>query len=361
MDKRIIVSCENPQEFFSLVSVLQGVSARIVYFDVMRFYSSANVVIPNDWERIRARQVFRGRLSDLGFLEKLLNYIFFTIQLLFLIFWLRPALLVVGTPLIFFRLQRWFSIGGVKVVSILRSVVYGPSSNVKVGCFNRFLMWSGLSGYSADFALCVGASTVNFARSQSFGEVFAVGPFDADNLLVKHPAYSLAYPGDYDVLVFIGAAYSWHGDSESEEDQSICLSDLKEHCARLGKRFIYLAHPRGAVSREIFSEFEVMQGGLPVCLDLIRANHGRVYFISMLSTMSFELSYLGGACCFYVTDGFLCKYSSWYSVQSNRAFTELSEIDFSRGHVNYDAVFETCYRGRVCDEASGIISGLLLR
>lgn len=359
MVKNVIVSCENAQELCSLIGILKGVNARFFYFDVAGFYSSVNVALPKSWTVFRARQVFEGKFSELGLFKKYMNYIGFAVQLLLLIFRLRPVLLVVGVPLIFFRLQRFFSGGRVKVISVLRSVVFGSPPDARLSNFKRLLMRLGLVGYSADVALCVGESTARFARSQSFDEVLSVGPFDADAYLSKHPACGYTYPGDYDVLVFIGAAYSWHGDSDSELQQSVCLSDLKAHCACLGKRFIYLEHPRGNLADEASHEIDVMRGGMPACLDLIEAHKGRVYFVSMLSTMSFELSYLGFPCCFYVTDTFLGKYSFWYLAQHNVAFTDLSKIDFGRGYVDCGSVFESRHKGHVYEEASFVINNFL--
>lgn len=360
MAKKVIISCENAQELCSLITILEEVDAQFFYFDVANFYSQVNIIPPKNWTVFPARQIFDGKFSELGLFKRYMNYIAFAVQLLLLILRLRPVLLVVGVPLVFFRLQRFFFARRFKVISVLRSVVFGCASDVRVSRFKRLFMRLGLVGYSADVALCVGESTARFARSQNFDEVLSVGPFDADGYLNKHPACGYAYLGDYDVLVFIGAAYSWHGDYDSELQQSICLSDLKAHCARLGKRFIYLEHPRGNVAHEASHELDVIRGGVPACLDLIEAHQGRVYFVSMVSTMSFELSYLGFPCCFYVTDAFLNKYSSWYLAQANMVFTDLSKIDFGRGYVDFSSVFESRYKGHVCKEASSTIKGFLL-
>lgn len=355
---KILVSCENEQELKTLFEITKNIDAQFFYFDVIPFYSSKQVEIPSSWRTFRPRFVSKESFFCAFSLCRFLNYALLALQLFFLIAWLRPSGLLVGVPLVFIRLQRLFFFGRFKLVSVLRSVVFADGEVHKTSYLKGLLRRWGVLGYSADLFIGVGDSTGRFLEAFGGGKYIAVGPFDADNCLLAGSPRDLAYPGDFDVMVFIEGAFAWHGDQRAELDQQRCASDIKQYCQRMNKKMLFLSHPRGCGVSES-AGLDILTGGLDACVELVRQHNGRVYFVSMLSTMCFELSYLGFAGCFYAPQGFLDRLGGWHALQGNRCFTSLDDIDFSKRHVECASVFALKSRRCVVKTSAQVVQDFL--
>jgi hypothetical protein len=358
MNSRVVVSCENLQELDSILSVLlvDYLAEDIVIFGTVALYGPG---LEGEFYRncrvVGVRRIFNGVFKKSNPVKRILESICIAYQLSRLLRKLDVDVLVVGVSLIYHRLVKKFMGDKILIVSIVRSVIVGGdgasfASSIKSSVFNAL----GLGHYLADSYICTGPVTEKFLNGVGANNIYTVGPFDVDYTLpsrVKDPRY-------LDTVVFITGAYSWHGDEYGQGVQVELVRKLKFFLATKGVGLKVLVHPRDSLDVYGFSD-GVIEGGLAKCIEL-EANTDGILFVSMASTLSFELAYLGFRSVLLSSPEFYRKHADWYRKVGVSPLFKFEEL-FEGGSIDYCKVFGNSFKGRVLEESCRLVKSMGLK
>lgn len=359
--KRIIVSCENAQELTTLnliVSKLQDVD--VVYFDTVSLYEVDLLDRYPVGSRVqKCRRIFNKCLARINIFGKAVENFYVSWQLFNLIRREGCYTLVVGVPLFSHRIIKFIFREKLLLVTFLRSVIVGSEVESEFGLrwsINNFFRKKGLIGYVSDICFCSGGVTERFMLSQGCANVHVVGPFDADLNMYnsKDNDFSL---DSMKAVVFVTGAFSWHGDDSGHDSQIACLGDIERYCNFNKVKLYVLSHPRSSQDEYACGEeVDVVSGGLSTCLSLQEKYEGSVLFVSMFSTLSFELSYLGCFSYLVSTKDLYSKYGFWYDRVGVMPAFSFESIDDGSGLVSCGGVFYEGNRGAVVAASAKILT-----
>lgn len=294
--------------------------------------------------RISPIKIFNDNIKKINFAKKLISSVINSIFLLIVMLFFRSGTLVTGVPLLTHRLARAFSFGLVKSISLLRGVVAytTPETSTSTKLITTFkkvpfsieiLKKLKLLEFDADYIICNGPVTSKFLKERSIsGTIKTIGPLDADRLLLNIQDEETQLSDKAPMLAYLTSAYAWHNDYEAAEMQFSqiyrIVDEITEEERYKSINLEIIVHPR-----DNFSAYESRFGGNSRIHISQYGLHGatkvdkkRTMFISIASTMSFELDYLGYRSYFFVDETLYNKYQPWYEATGVSPLKSLSEV-----------------------------------
>lgn len=231
-----------------------------------------------------------------------------------------------GVPIVFVRALSFDPFRKYKTFSYIRSTIVSDNSRrrhlpaILRKFFNAFPM---TKAYVADYFFCIDDSTKKYidsfyshcsgSRVRNIGSIYSYNIFMKKSLL-RHSSQK----GRQEVenVCFLSSAFAWHGDMQASDEQVKMLGELLKKIqlfnlrANKTLRLILKLHPRDSV--EPYRSL-IEQDGLTVIDELnIEELDDSYCFVSVLSTLSYELSMAGFRSLYLCNDFFMNKYEEWY-------------------------------------------------
>lgn len=372
---RFILSCENKQELADLMAIAQALHDKhgleVFYFNITPLLAggegdSVNTsLFKRQWRAKAIRgHAFKQMSAGLKLLASLINAFY----LVFLYYARRADFVLVGTPLLTYRLARILTFGNLRLVTYIRGIIAYSDENTSVSSrmfirFGRLMRLrafaSILSDYYADLVICIGEVTANFIASRGV---------PAENIKVVGSVYCDNLSGDEGedgekTVVFVSSAYAFHGYDDAQQAQTTLIRLIRKHIEAHHPqvRFVVRRHPREALS---FYDHDLAQ-----CLDAevgdpLTSYPSNALFISPISTLIFEVSYAGRQG-YIVTDEFFARrFDAWYkSVRLDPVFEWRDVVDqYAAQEVNlrqdFSRAISISSKGRVVDRIALDVVGI---
>jgi hypothetical protein len=329
--RSVVFSCHNNQELIDLSEALVSLKEEgvedIVFFDLSSFYGEyLDPELLNRFsKRHKAILSRRGRFKNMGAAGKLFFSILFAFQLLFVCRKYKSSTVVVGVPMLVYRLAGLFSFGRLFVMSYLRGIIIESPKEVSVSSRLYFILKKValgragrvISDYYADRVICIGDTTKDFVIGRSVPEanVVVLGSIYCDQRYSATLKLGSVHAKPVRQVVFISSALAAHGYVESQKSQTELIKAIYEAvCSCSGSfdvKFIVRQHPRE--DSAIYSE--ILEMGIDVDnsgLDSTVIYDSGTLFVSPLSTLLFELAYLGRRAMLVSNEALFTTHSAWY-------------------------------------------------
>jgi len=332
----LLVICEKQQELDDLEEVvieLRKKNKNIVIYlvDFMSFTGETltpthelfdQVVIP--------RGLFNRAYYKLGLIKKVIS-ILYGIGLL-VSFSKRQNIthILYGVPIVFFRALNFIPLRKYKTFSYVRSTVTMDDSRRKrrSNIIRKILNVIGFTKpYVADYFFCIDDSTKEYIQGLypdcEANKVQNIGSIYSYNLLVsRERELNEKQKGKQKVtkICFLSSAFSWHGDPQSDNEQVSLLEGLCEKVQQFNLstsshlKVLLKLHPRDSI--ELYRHL-IMQRKVEVLHEIdVKYLDNSYCFVSVLSTLSYELAQAGFKS-LYMSNNFLSsKYEGWYQKNS---------------------------------------------
>lgn len=305
--KKFLFSCENDQEYSDLSEIMREIKKKgdveILYFNL----GTVPVAIPegNDdfTNEYMAVRLFKIGLKELPPVKKFILSLVNAVKINFICFFNKVDSVVIGVPLLTFRLARLLSFRRVRYISYIRGVIAQSTEKTSLsshvflkyqwlGRINWVRSW--ISDYYSNVVICIGESTKRFLITRFVPEdnIKVIGSIYCDSRRGEIPLPSAKAK----TIVFVSSAFEWHGDLDAHKAQTSFILRIKQHLEEYHKvndyNFIIRIHPRESLQvyrREGSLLSRVDCRGL----DPIKAYPKNTLFISPVSSLIFELNYLG--------------------------------------------------------------------
>lgn len=367
MIKKFIVSCENSQELDDLRRLsaeLEGRGYKAQYFDIAPMLGSPSLVSQSKFSTTFSGFGLSRQFKKLSVLAKLFIATINALLLVSVYYKSRSRFVLIGTPLLVYRVARIITFGHLKTVSLIRGVIAHSEASTSVSSrvFMKFgflarsrALKSLLSDYDSSLVLCTGAVTRDFlfSRGVSKENIDVVGSVYCDSLDMSKSQKATVEP----VMVFVSSSFAFHGYDDAQSRQTELIAKLKAVAERNGIKFIVRKHPRESI------EFYNGESGLQGCIDdsisdPISSYPENTLFISTASTLIFEMAYAGRNASFVADDFFARRFAAWYSAVGMDPCRDLDRLaslyrQGERCNVGGDLarVLELKYKGRVVSQS----------
>lgn len=318
-------SCENTQEFYDLNLLMSELyhehKSRIIYFNL-----SKTTGVPTKengsgdyWTKeYNSIRVFNNDLKQLSPLKKLITSLINALYLFYICIVNKVDRVVVGVPLLSFRMFRLLSTRRIKLISLIRSVIAQSEKNtslsskifLKYGSINRF-GWIKrlLSDYYADKVICVGETTRLFLLSRSVPDnnIKVIGSVYCDS-----KAECINVTGEK-IIVFISSAFEWHGDSEAQYAQTELIRNINNYLSvkYRGRAYKFFIRPHPREAGGTYTKESDLVSFIDYRNDPISDYPSNTLYISVVSNMIFELNALGRQSRLISNEYFLEHLSRW--------------------------------------------------
>ena len=361
---QFILSCENKQELTDLMAIAQALydtrGHDVLYFDIAPLLSGAkgdsleSTLFKRQWsaKEIDGR-IFKEMSAGLKLLASLINAFY----LIFLYYTQRAEFVLVGTPLLTYRLARILTFGNLRLVSYIRGVIAYSDENTSVSSrmFIRFgrLMHlrafaSIFSDYYASSVICTGEVTARFVASRGV---------PVKNIKVVGSVYCDRLSGDEGKLgektvVFVSSAFAFHGYDDAQREQTALIRSIKTHMLTHHPevRFVVRRHPR--------EEERFYGSDLEECLDSevgdpLTCYPSNALFLSPISTLIFEVAYAGRQAYIVSDEYFIQRFKSWYESVGLAPIVDWRSLieNYISGHEgqgqDFQGAFSIQYKGSV--------------
>ena len=320
---RFILSCENKQELVDLIAIAQALRDTqghdVEYFDITPLLAGGKgewvdtPLFKRQWcAKAIQGQAFKEMPAGLKLLTSLINASY----LVFLYYSRRADFLLVGTPLLTYRLARMLTFGNLRLVTYIRGIIAYSDENTSVSSriFTRFsklmrlrAFASIVSDYYSDFVICTGEVTARFIGSRGV---------PTENIHVAGSVYCDSLTGDEGhkdkkTVVFVSSAFTFHGYHDAQQAQTAMIRSISEHLAAQHPQvgFVVRIHPREGLS--------CYDNGLAQFLDAavgdpLTSYPSNALFISPISTLIFEMAYADRQSYLVADPFFVRRFNTWY-------------------------------------------------
>lgn len=335
MTKRIIVSCENEQELQDLISVVSCLKSltptKTYYIDIINIAggetTTALECLPFD-TIIRPNHKILFWYKSPSKIKKIIGVIALSIYFQRISNKTQAKSIITGVPLVFFRSLTFRRNRTIKLFSIIRSIILISNRNTSLSSYiywfiKKLNLRRGVENffidYNADHLFCIGQSTKDFLIHRGINpkKITISGSLYCQRLSnlfykTKTPAIS-----NKKTIVFFTAAFLWHGDNKSHPYQLDLIKEIQQLIVEYNSNnkeniiieFVLRKHPRDLSdynSVESTSEKEYFFTNYPQ----------DTLYLSVISTLSLELSSIGLNCLFISSPYFQNKYNEWYKIQN---------------------------------------------
>lgn len=320
-----IVSCENDQELSDLTKVACRLSEKnfnACFFDIspMLGVKSSSTLDRGCYYSVFKSFGLKGKkFKELSALSKLIVSLANAFVLVFLYYRNRAGFVLIGTPLLVYRLARIITFGNLKTVSVIRGLVAHSeeATSISSKVFMRLgrlgqarFFRSIFSDYYSHLVFCTGRITRDFLLTRGVPEknLRVLGSIYCDSL---GGGEARSMPSARKLVVFVSSAFAFHGYEDAQKAQTELLRRAQKLSRDVGVSFLVRKHPRESV--DIYSSEPDLLG----CVDISNCDPLVGYpvdtlFISTTSTLIFELAYAGRKACIIADDFFLNRFLPWY-------------------------------------------------
>lgn len=379
---KVLFSCQNSQELEDLSLVAQQLVKDGI---VPILYDLSKISGAKFQEEMVCRfpvvypgiALFSDGFGNLSIGKKIITALLNAVNLVRLCVVLRCSVCVIGVPLLIYRLAGFLGFGRVRFISYIRGIIAqsGSETSLSSKVFGR-VGWLCIgplkcvvSDYYADCVVCIGEVTRRFVEGRRVpaGNIKVLGSIYCDSryLSVNN---SVAFHGGRREFVFLSSAFAAHGYMDSQASQSELIVEiltyLKDNFSSEDFSFVVRKHPRERI--EDYGYLLEMgavvddSGG-----DAFRSYSESACFISPISTLLFELAYLGRTAVLVSNPHFLEKHAEWYEKIDARPIVQWGEVVGSlMGHddstriygFDLDEVISTEHKGRVVERFSSLVA-----
>lgn len=375
--KTVVFSCENAQEFSDLEMLMKELSDvknyRVIYFNLSNVTGDVtkNNISGDYWfKEYRSVRLFSGNLKELPPIKKLITSVVNAIYLQYICIVNKANVVVIGVPLLIFRVFRVSNMSSVKLISFIRGIVAQSNENVSLSSkvFIKFgrrnnLLWVSrlLSDYYADQVICIGEVTKKFLLSRSVPEenINVIGSIYCDT---KNGAIE---PEGLKTIVFISSAFEWHGDNDAQVAQTKLVKNIHRYLSVNypddGYNFFVRPHPRE--NKKVYIDEDNSALKLDTTEDPVYGHPLDTLYISVVSNMVFELNVLGREARIIADEYFSMHLSEWCSSVGVKPIINWKDLidkfilqDTYLEQKSLSAVISKKYSGRVVSEITEIIS-----
>jgi len=326
MSISLLVTCEKQQELDDLEKViveLRKVDESISVFLVNLTHFTGEALVPSleifD-EIISPKALFTKAYYKLGLFKKVITIFYGIKTLLSLIKKKHITHVLYGVSIVFFRGLSFIPLRKYKTFSYIRSTI--TSDNLKRQKLPNFIIrllnsiWL-TKTYTADYFFCMDDSTKEYIRglypeSDEY-KIQKIGSIYSYDLLMTRALRQDEIQEDERKttnICFLSSAFSWHGDEQAGNEQLFIIEELLRkvqqfNLSTLGDlRMTIKLHPRDSI--ETYNDL-IEEEGLEILSEMnIKGLDDSYCFISVLSTMSSELS-MAGFKSLYVCNDFFKK------------------------------------------------------
>lgn len=378
---KLLFSCENAQEYRDINLLMQELvkesNAEVMYFNL----TSASGISTKEgygddglFTEYNAVRIFNKVLRDLSPLLRLITSFIIALQILWICKTRKIDRVVIGAPLLPYRIARMLSFGTVHYISIIRGIIAQSTEKTSLSSrifirYQRLAKFNWLrkilSDYYADTVICTGEVTEEFLISRYVpkNNIRIIGSIYSDYYAKTLSNSTFAQAGNKSV-VFITSAFEWHGDVAAQQAQIGLVSEVKNYLESIEGvecGFIVRKHPRESLDAYALEE------NLTSCVDISDGDPFEVYppnalFISTVSTLIFELLSQGRYARLVADDFFLNHYRCWYESVGITPVTEwrslIDDYFVNDGFLLEDGlgrVISSKYKGHVVEECVRVI------
>jgi hypothetical protein len=339
--KSIIVSCENDQELKDIETILSCLEGDVdLYrYDLSNVYGDTNKLksIIKYKKTILAPAILGDGFRNRGGVFKFLIALSVSIHLLYFARKTKASYIFVGVPLVFFRLARIMSFSKLKTISLIRSLIVESKSTVSLSSqsfwvakkiFGDSMLLKLFSDYYADLIFVSGDVSAKFIESRGVPKdcIESVGSISVDTMNEELSFCDSTIVSSEENIVFITSAFSWHGQIEAQKAQYDLINKIKRDVEKYNVenytdlKLVVCVHPRDDARM-----YENL--GTEVLIEANDSNflcrYRNSLFLSILSTLSFELRYSGFHSYLISNDFFKKKYSKWYKNVDAEPITDM--------------------------------------
>lgn len=379
---KVLFSCQNSQELEDLSLVAERLR-RDGFIPVLYDLSK---VSGDDFRKevvdtfpvvCQGISLFSESFRDLSVGKKVVVALVNAINLVRICVVLRCSTCVIGVPLLIYRLAGFLGFGRIRFVSYIRGIIAqsGDDTSSSSKIFRR-ISWlcvgplrRVVSDYYADCVVCIGEVTRRFVEERRVPKenVKVLGSIYCDSrFLCDDEGQSRKGRREF---VFLSSAFSAHGYQDSQISQSELIVNiftyLKDNYSAEDFDFVVRKHPRERVEdyRGILEKGVRVDdsGG-----DAVRCYSKSACFISPISTLLFELAYLGRAAVLVSNSHFLARHAEWYEKINARPVVDWEGmLEYLMRHdpcpqaygFDLDEVISTKNKGSVIESFSFLIAG----
>lgn len=241
---------------------------------------------------------------------KVLNKIIELAKFFFVVFKYKPDVIFSGSSM--FKHKISSSLFGIKHIAYFRGLMFSSSNKIgimdklKFGKYGYFFKSKIFNRFESDLIITTSELNKNFIIERGIPEkkIQLINPLWLSGLALKQTTDKKIY--------FLTQAFHSHGFSLQHDSQIKFLSLLDEWSAEHGKPLTVRVHPRD------YFDYKNLKYKSNISFDsrnpkeFMKDLSYSEIVISPLSTLAFEVIYLGGCCCFYTTEALDYVYASAY-------------------------------------------------
>lgn len=323
----MIFSCQNNQELVDLSLIASkmksemGVTPILYNLQAVTGCALDETIISEFEKRYNSINFFDNRFSDLNPFNKIIISAVNALNMLRIIRKENIGLSVIGVPLLTFRILSLLLFGRINQVSYIRGVIAQSGRNTSLSSkfyyyfsfLSRFdFVRKLISDYYSNLVFCIGRTTADFIESRGVSEkdICVVGSVYCDSI-----NESEVFEKKEKEIVFVSSAFSFHGYTETQHQQQDLVIQIQSFIKiKYGERikFKVRVHPRESITdyAEFISNGGVIDAGESLIFDHFQKEN--TLFLSIVSTLLFEMAYLGYEVEFISDEHFNVIFNDWY-------------------------------------------------
>ncbi len=274
--------------------------------------------------------LFNLAYYKLGLVRKIISILYGIGLLVFFSKRYNMTHILYGVPIVFFRALNFIPLRKYTTFSYVRSTVtMDDSHRKKRSSFVRKSLnaFRFTKSYIADYFFCIDDSTKEYIQGlypdSDVNKIQNIGSIYSYNLLMSRESeLNKKQKNNQKVtkVCFLSSAFSWHGDPQSDNEQ---VSLLDEFCGKVRQfnlnttsnlQVLLKLHPRDNI--ELYSHL-IEQKKIKILHDIdVKVLDNSYCFVSVLSTLSYELAQAGFKSLYICNESLKSKYLEWYEKNS---------------------------------------------
>lgn len=369
----VIFSCQNNQELVDLSLIASKMKSEIGVIPILynlhalTGYELDDDIVSKFEKQYDGINFFNKKFYELNPLYKIILSVVNALNMLRVIKREKVKLSIIGVPLLTFRILSLLSFGRIKQVSYIRGVIVKSGKNTslssKINYYFCFLSKCDffnklISDYYSNLVVCIGGATADFIKSRGVPEanICVIGSVYCDSINEKR---ILQHKGKE--IVYISSAFSLHGYSDTQYQQQELVIGIQSFIERkYGDqiKFKVRVHPRESI--DDYAKF-IGRGGIVDTSENLKFDSyqkDNTLFLSTVSTLLFEVAYLGYKVEFISNEHFNSIFNDWYAALNVNPISNWESLiehfvdscnDNACASKKYDNVITDLNKGKVID------------
>lgn len=319
-----IISCENEQELSDILCLkkeLRDNGLDAIYFNMapllggLSFHNTIHCNFIKIFDSISmSKREFKKLSSSIKLFASFIN----ALVLIVLYYRSGAKFILIGAPLLTYRLARILTLGKLKTVSVIRGVIVYSENNssvsskmfMRMGALARSRLFRSIfSDFYSHLVFCIGESTKDFliSRAVPSSHIRISGSLYCDSLVNN----TNSTVDSKKSIVFFSSAFASHGYPEAQAAQTRLIRNIKKLATENACSFTIRKHPREDL--EIYLNDDDLINDLDSSVqNPLIGYSSNALFLSTVSTLIFEMSYIGRHARIISDDFFSDRFSNWY-------------------------------------------------